>query len=184
MPKTTDFSDEELVSLLKTAGGRERGFRLLLVRYQERLYWQIRKMVDNHEDANDILQNSLVKCFRGIDTFKGESQLYTWLYRITTNETLSFLKKQKRRRSLSISDEVAALAKAVKADSHFDPDRALRLLQEAIVRLPEKQCLVFQLRYFEEKSYQEMVEILGGTIGSLKASYHHAVRKIEAHLKQ
>lgn len=161
----------------------ERGFRLLVVRYQERLYWQIRKMVDNHDDANDVLQNSLIKCYKGIGNFKKQSQLYTWLYRITTNETLTFLKKQKKRQAASINDEVLGLANKMQAESHFDADNAQNLLRNAITRLPEKQSIVFQLRYFDEKSYQEIADLLGGTIGSLKASYHHAVRKIEDYIK-
>lgn len=184
MPNTTEITDEQLVHFLLKEESRERGFRLLVQRYQERLYWQIRKMVDNHEDANDILQNSLIKCYRGIGRFKQQSQLYTWLYRIATNETLTFLKKQKRRHASSIDDEALALANTMTADSPFYEELAQQLLHEAITRLPEKQCLVFQLRYFEEKSYQEIANILGGTVGSLKASYHHAVRKIEAYLKQ
>ncbi|HKK75297.1 MAG TPA: sigma-70 family RNA polymerase sigma factor [Saprospiraceae bacterium] len=184
MPNTTDITDEQLVDLLQDPENKERGFRLLVLRYQERLYWQIRKMVDHHDDANDILQNSLIKCYRGIGRFKRQSQLYTWLYRIVTNETLTFLKKQKRRRAQRIDDENLALAHTLKAESYFDADLAQQLLQEAVARLPKKQCIVFQLRYFEEKSYQEIAAMLGGSIGSLKASYHHAVRKIEAYLKQ
>lgn len=140
-------------------------------------------MVDNHDDANDILQNSFIKCYRGIGGFKQESQLYTWLYRITTNETITFLKKQKKRQAASIHDEDLHLENKMEAESHFDENSAQQLLRKAITRLPEKQRIVFQLRYFEEKNYQEMADLLGGTVGSLKASYHHAVRKIEDFIK-
>ena len=151
--------------------------------YQERLYWHIRRMVHGHDDANDVLQNCLVKVFRNIGKFEQKSQLYTWLYRIATNEAITFLRKQKKG-ALSLDDEEMHAANQLAADSFFDGSKAQRLLQEAIQLLPEKQKQVFNLRYFEEMPYQEMSELLETSPGALKASYHHAVKKIEDYLRK
>lgn len=155
-----------------------------MAKYQERLYWHVRRMVVEHEDANDVIQNCLVKVFRSIRRFEEKSQLYTWLYRIATNEAITFLNQRKRRTAYALDDPESALVNQLKADSFFNGDRAQILLQTAINSLPEKQKQVFLLRYYEEMPYQEMSDILGTSVGALKASYHHAVKKVEQFLKE
>lgn len=180
--RETDISDEQILSWLQDKKLAEQGFRALLEKYQERLYWHVRRLVVDHEDANDVIQESLVKVFRKINTFRGRSSLYTWLYRIVTNEALSFLRKQKRKATQSIDDEELLLANQLRADAYFDGDEAQVQLQAAIHRLPEKQRIVFNLRYFDNLSYQDISDILGTSTGALKASYHHAVKKIEQYV--
>lgn len=176
------LQDEQLVALLRTEHTREQGFRLLMSRYQERLYLHIRRMVDGHEDANDVLQNCLLKVFRNIDAFKGESALYTWLYRIATNEALTYLKKRQRRAVQFLPAEEVVSAQHMQADSWMDGEEIRQRLQQAMNELPDRQKQVFVLRYYDELSYQEMAEILQTSVGGLKASYHHAVKKIERFL--
>ncbi|MBX2875047.1 MAG: sigma-70 family RNA polymerase sigma factor [Saprospiraceae bacterium] len=178
-----DIKDEQILNLIQREDQQERGFKLLLDKYQERLYWHIRKLVINHEDANDVTQNCLIKVFRGIQRFQGNSSLYTWLYRIATNESITFLNKKKKIGTDSIDNEALLLAEKLKADVYFDGNEIQLALQKAICILPEKQRAVFQLRYFEEMSYQQMSEVLETSVGGLKASYHHAVKKIEKALK-
>lgn len=161
----------------------EKGFKLLMLKYQERVYWQIRRLVLEHEDANDVIQNTFIKVFRGIQKFKGNSQLYTWIYRIATNEAITFLNKKQKKTTESIDNDEYQLANRLKADVYFDGDEAQIRLQQALVGLPEKQRMVFNMRYFEEMSYQDISETLGTSVGALKASYHHAVKKIELHIK-
>lgn len=177
----SDIADERILVLLQETGHAERGFRLLMEKYQERLYWQIRRLVHDHEDANDVLQNCFVKVFRSIQNFEGKSKLYTWLYRIATNEALTFLSKKKQKYATSLDDGDNTLANRLEADQHFDGNEVQRRLVEAIAQLPEKQRLVFNLRYFDEMGYAEMSEILGTSEGALKASFHHAVKKIESY---
>ena len=152
--------------------------------YQERLYWQIRRMVHDHEDANDVLQNSFVKVFRNVRRFEGKSKLYTWLYRIATNEAITFLNKQKQKATASIDQDDNSLSNQLKADPYFDGDEIQLHLKEAIVKLPEKQQLVFNLRYYDEMSYADMSNVLETSEGALKASFHHAVKKIEQYMKR
>ena len=173
------ISDEQLIAWLRDKDLQEKGFRALLSKYQERLYWHIRRLVLEHEDANDVLQDCLVKVYRKFSSFRGQSQLYTWLYRIATNEALSFLRKQKRKQVQSIDDDDLHLADRLTADPYFDGNQAQAQLQQALGTLPDKQRVVFNLRYFESMSYREMSDILGTSTGALKASYHHAVKKIE-----
>ena len=153
-------------------------------KYQERLYWQIRKLVIEHEDANDVLQNSLIKCYRNIGSFQAKSKLYTWLSRIAINEAITHINKKKRRMASSLDNEDLQLANTLEADAHFDEEEAQLRLHQALQQLPDKQHQVFCLRYFEEKSYKEISEYLQTSVGALKASYHHAVKKIEAYLKE
>jgi len=174
----TAISDDKLLSLLQRPDSRELGFRLLMSAYQERLYWHIRKIVGSHHDADDVLQNCLIKVLRNIDRFEGESQLYTWLYRIATNEALTFLKKAKRQATKSIDDEVAVFQ--LQAEPPMDGDLTQQKLENAVRNLPEKQQVVFRLRYYEEMSYKDMSDRLKTSQGALKASYHHAVKKVEA----
>lgn len=176
--------DEQILLMLKNKSTFERGFGWLIREYQERLYWHVRRMVTEHEDANDVLQNVFMKVYRGIGNFKGDAQLYTWLYRIATNETITFLKKKQRRTTTSIDDEDMGLNNRLEADTYFDGNEAQQLLHRAIEVLPEKQRLVFNARYFDELPYKDMSNIFGTSVGALKSSYHHAVKKIERFIKE
>ena len=178
------MSDQQLVSLLQDETSREQGFRLLVEQYQERLYWHIRKMVVGHEDANDVIQNTFIKVYKSIHRFEGKSALYTWLYRIATNESITFINNRKRKATADLDDEGNSLSNQLQADEYFDGDEAQVLLQKALSTLPEKQRLVFQCRYYEEMPYQQMSEVLETSVGALKASYHHAVKKIEAYFRE
>ncbi len=150
--------------------------------YQERLYWHVRRLVLTHEDADDVVQNVWIKVFRGINKFEGKSKLYTWMYRIATNESLTFLRNKQRKQSTSLDDENHVMRTLV-ADPYFDGDEIQLRLNTAIATLPKKQKLVFNLRYFDEMNYGDMSDMLGTSVGALKASYHHAVKKIEQQLK-
>ena len=174
--------DALILQLLQRDGNPDKGFRLLLDKYQERLYWVVRRLVIDHDDANDVIQNCLIKVYRNIHSFEGKSQLYTWLYRIATNEAITFLKQKKRRLSNSMDDESNNLSNQLEADTYFDGDEAQAKLYAALEILPDKQKLVFNLRYFEEMSYEDMSTTLETSVGALKASFHHAVKKIEKHL--
>lgn len=180
MPEQTD--DKELLFLFRNEATRESAYTRIIKKYQEKLYWHIRRLVVEHEDANDVLQNMFVKVWRSMDNFREDSQLYTWLYRIATNESLTFLQQQKKRRSLSISDEDTFLSNRLVADTDFDANKLEWKLQLAIQKLPEKQRTVFNLRYFDEMPYEEMSRVLDTSQGALKASYHHAVKKIEDYI--
>ena len=184
LESSEDRTDDKILSLLQDKASYERGFRLLMETYQERLYWHIRKMVYEHEDANDVIQNTFVKVYRSIERFEGKSKLYTWLYRIATNEAITFLNKKKKKATDSIDDKDINLSNRLKADEYFDGDEIQLQLQLALDELPEKQRMVFNMRYFDEMSYADMSEILETSVGALKASYHHAVKKIESHLKK
>lgn len=171
--------DKELLLLFRQPENREKAYTAIIRKYQEKLYWHIRRMVVDHEDANDVLQNMFIKVWKGLDNFREDSQLYTWLYRIATNESLTFLEQQKKRASVSISNEEGGLSEKIKADDHFDANKLEWKLQLAIQQLPEKQRMVFNLRYYDEMPYEEMSKVLETSEGALKASYHHAVKKIE-----
>ncbi|MEE9439390.1 MAG: RNA polymerase sigma factor [Saprospiraceae bacterium] len=175
------LTDKQLLQLFKT--DKDAGFRVLMNQYQEQVYWHIRRMVIYHEDADDIVQNTFIKVYRFIDKFENNSKIYTWIYRIATNESLTFLKSKKRRSTVTIDDEQNSLINELKADSYFDGDEVQLLLQKALKILPSKQKAVFNLRYYEEMSYKDMSEVLTTSIGALKASYHHAVKKIEKYIK-
>ena len=180
MPLPQD--DIELLLQFKNAATKERAFTAILKKYQEKLYWHIRRMVVEHEDANDVLQNMFVKAWKGLENFREDSQLYTWLYRIATNESLTFLEQQKKRSTFSMSDEESGLCNKIKADTNFDGNKLEWKLQLAVQKLPEKQKAVFNLRYFEEMPYAQMSTVLETSEGALKASYHHAVKKIEHYI--
>lgn len=175
------MSDDQILLLIQSEANRERGYRMLMQQYQERLYWHIRRMVVHHDDANDVIQNTFIKVFKSIHRFEGKSALYTWLYRIATNEAITYLNNRKKKVTADLDDADNNLENQLAADDYFDGDRAQMLLQKAVSRLPEKQRLVFQLRYFEEMAYQEISEVLDTSVGALKASYHHAVKKIESY---
>jgi len=176
--------EEELLKQLSNPSKRAAAFSTLVRTYQERLYWHIRKMVLSHEDSNDVLQNTFMKAWNGIDGFRGESQLSTWLYRIATNETLTFLANKRMRNTNSLDEIEDGLILNLRADSYFNGTEIQLRLQEAILTLPEKQRLVFNMKYFEDITYEEMENILGTSVGALKASYHHAVKKIEKYFEE
>lgn len=171
--------DKELLYRFKNADTKEQAFTTILKKYQEKLYWHIRRMVIDHDDANDVLQNMFIKVWKGLENFREDSQLYTWLYRIATNECLTFLEQQKKRNSVSLNDMENGLENKLRADTNFDANRLEWKLQLGIQQLPEKQRIVFNLRYYDEMPYEEMSRILDTSEGALKASYHHAAKKIE-----
>jgi RNA polymerase sigma factor (sigma-70 family) len=174
-------SDTDLLQSFRNPDTREQAFTAIIRKYQEKLYWHIRRMVIVHEDADDVLQNLFIKVWKGLDQFREDSRLYTWLYRIATNESLTHLEQKKRKPTQSIDNE-EGLSEQLRSEPNFDASRAEWKLQLAIQQLPEKQRLVFNLRYYEEMPYQEMSRILETSEGALKASYHHAVKKIENYI--
>ncbi len=178
----TNQDDKELLFQFKNEATRERAFTSIIKKYQEKLYWHIRRMVVEHEDANDVLQNMFIKVWKNLDNFREDSQLYTWLYRIATNESLTYIEQQKKRASISLSDEENYLSHKLQADKHFDGQKLEWKLQIAIQQLPDKQKAVFNLRYYDEMPYEEMSRVLETSEGALKASYHHAVKKIEDYI--
>lgn len=175
--------DKDLLNQFKLTSQKEQAFTAIIKKYQEKLYWHIRRMVVEHEDANDVLQNMFIKVWKGLENFREDSQLYTWLYRIATNESLTFLEQQKRKFAVSIDEEDTGLTNKVKASEGFDVNKLEWKLQLAIQKLPEKQRIVFNLRYFDELPYEQMSKILETSEGALKASYHHAAKKIEDFIK-
>lgn len=176
------MTDEaELLNRLKDGKLREQAFTELVRTHQERLYWQIRRMVVTHEDADDVLQNTLMKAWAGLDAFRGESKLGTWLHRIALHEAMNFLRKKKQ--TLSIDDEQTFVAN-LSADPYFDGNETQMQLQQAIRTLPEKQRAVFNMKYFDEMKFEEISEIFGTSVGALKASYHFAVKKITAYFEK
>ena len=176
--------DLAILEEFKVEATKERAFNKLVRKYQERLYWHVRRMVVGHEDANDVMQNVFIKVWKNLDRFRAEANLYTWLYRIATNESLTHIDKAKRRQSLSLSDDESPLANTLQAQQGFDASKLEWRLQQAIASLPDKQRLVFNLRYYDEMPYEEMSDVTGTSVGALKASYHHAVKKVEAFFKE
>jgi RNA polymerase sigma factor (sigma-70 family) len=179
----TTLSDSELLVEFRNPVTKEKAFTSLIKKYQEKLYWHLRRMVVDHDDANDVLQNVMIRVWNGLENFREDSQLYTWLYRVATNECLTFLEQQKKRASVSLSDVESGLENKIKADQNFDGKKLEWKLQLGIQQLPEKQRIVFQLRYYDEMPYEEMSRVLETSEGALKASYHHAVKKIEEYIK-
>lgn len=177
-------NDKEILDLLSNDHQFDQGFKQLVVQYQEPLYWHIRRMVHFHEDANDVIQNTFIKVFKNIKAFKGDSKLYTWLYRIATNESISHLNKKKKQRSSDLDSHIKELEVRLVADEYFDADKAQLSLVKAIELLPIKQKQVFNMRYYDNMKYKDISSVLGTSVGALKASYHHAVSKIENYLKQ
>ena len=173
-----------LVAQLQEQHTRREAFSKVITQFQEQIYWQIRKIVMSHDDCNDVMQNTFLKAWNSLDSFRGESKLSTWLYRIAINESITFVNKQRKERQLSGDDPDSWLLDSVEADEYFDGDELQKTLQEAIVTLPEKQRLIFNMRYFDEMKYEEISEILGTSVGALKASYHIAAKKIEEYLNE
>jgi len=169
--------DDNISELLKT--DLNKGFRLLVETYTQKLYWHIRRLVILHEDADDALQNTFINAWKSIGNFRSESSVYTWLYTIATNEALALIKKRKRNATVSIDDLSSYFASSREGSTWFDGDEAQMKLQNAILKLPEKQRIVFNLKYFDEMTYEDMSKVLKTSQGALKASYHHAVKKIE-----
>ena len=178
-----EYNEDIIVEQLQNPATVRQAFARVVEQYSKPLYWQIRKMVLSHDDTNDLLQNTFLKAWGSIEYFRGDAKLSTWLYRIAVNETLTFLAKEREQRNLKADDADNFLLLNIESDEFFDGDRAQRLLQEAIVQLPEKQRLVFNMRYFDEMKYEDMSEIMGTSVGALKASYHHAAKKIEEYLQ-
>lgn len=176
------YNEFEIIAGLKDENRRAAAFSVIVNRYSQQIYWHIRRMVLSHEDANDLVQNTFVKAWINIDKFRGDSRISTWLYRIAINETLTFLSKN-RNSTVSINSPEGAVVELLESDAHFCGDKADALLHEAISKLPDKQRLTFIMKYFENIKYEEMSEILGTSVGALKASYHIAVKKIEEYLK-
>jgi RNA polymerase sigma-70 factor (ECF subfamily) len=180
MPPVPD--DKELLELFRDPSSKEKAYTSIVRKYQEKLYWHVRRMVVDHDDANDVLQNVFIKVWKGLENFREDAKLYTWLYRIASNESLTFLEQQKKRQSVSFDDVQGGLSERLKADKDFDPSKIEWKLQLAIQQLPEKQRLVFTLRYYDEMPYEDMSRILETSEGALKASYHLAAKKIEDYI--
>ncbi len=176
------INEEEFIRHMHSSSSREEAFTILVREYQESLYWLIRRMVLSHEDADDILQNTFLKAWSAMDTFRGESKIGTWLFRIAVNESLNFLEKKKRTACVVLPDR--DVENLLLSDQYFDGDVIQAKLQRAIRTLPEKQRAVFNLKYFQEMKYEEMSRVMDTSVGALKASYHHAVKKITEFLKQ
>jgi RNA polymerase sigma-70 factor (ECF subfamily) len=178
-----NLPDAELQIMLTDPKKRGEAYSRIVRRYQERIYWHIRKMVLLHDDANDVMQNTFLKAWNGLDGFRGDSQISTWLYRIATNETLTFLANKKAKAGIQLDAADLNIANTLRADAYFDGNEVQAQLQQAISLLPEKQRLVFNMRYYDEMTYEEMEQILGTSVGALKASFHHAVKKIKKHFE-
>lgn len=179
-----NYNEKEIIALLQDPTRQREAFECIVREYSEQLYWQIRRLVLSHEDANDLLQNTFIKAWTNIDYFRGDAKMSTWLYRIALNECLTFLNKQRASNQLSIDDADMEILNKLESDTYFDGDDTQKIFLQAIHTLPEKQQIVFNLKYFKEMKYEEISEIVGTSIGTLKASYHHAVKKIEAFLEK
>jgi len=177
------YDDQHIKELLLKAETQHKGFELLVKLYSEQLYWQVRRIVMTHEDANDVLQNAFIKAWNGLESFHGDAKIFTWISRIAINESIDFVRRQKNLAAISADDEDSHVANTLMADEYFDGDETEALLQEAIASLPEVQRTVFTLRYFDEMKYSEMSQRLKTSEGSLKASYHIAVKKISEFFK-
>jgi RNA polymerase sigma factor (sigma-70 family) len=176
----TQVEDAEILSKFQDEKTRNEAFNLLLAKYQQKIYWHIRRMVIDHDDADDLVQDVFIKVWKNLAGFRSDSQLYTWMYRIASNECITFLNKKKLRNNVSIEDEAYNLADTLADSSYFNGDAAQKKLQNAILTLPEKQRLVFNMKYYDDMKYEEMSDVLGTSVGALKASFHLAVKKIEA----
>ena len=179
----SNYTDQDIIALCRNPETKERGFRILMSQYKERTYWHIRHILLDHDDANDITQDTFVKVWKNLEKFRGDSSLFSWIYRIATNESLNFLRKMKNKSTSPIDKVEFLLVNKLDDNSLMTGDEIERKLQRSLLELPEKQRLVFNMRYFEDLKYQEISDILGTSIGGLKASYHHAIKKIEENLK-
>ncbi|OJW13800.1 sigma-70 family RNA polymerase sigma factor [Mucilaginibacter sp. 44-25] len=171
--------DEEILSKFRDEKTRNEAFNILLKKYQQKIYWHVRRMVIDHDDADDITQDVFIKIWKNLPGFRNDAQLYTWMYRIATNECITFLNKKKQKNNVSLDDVDYELADTLLSSDQFTGDKIQMKLQQAILTLPDKQRLVFNMKYFDDMKYEEMSEVLGTSVGALKASYHLAVKKIE-----
>jgi RNA polymerase sigma factor (sigma-70 family) len=176
------LEDPEILAKFREPASRNLAFNQLVRKYQQKVYWHVRKMVIDHDDADDLTQDVFVKVWKNLDNFRQDAQLFTWIYRIATNQCLSFLQSKRRKFFLPLNDVGAELAAKLEADPAVAGDEIELKLQRAILRLPDKQRLVFNLRYYDEMPYEQMAEVTGTSVGALKASYHHAARKIEEYV--
>ncbi len=172
--------DEEILSKFRDEKTRNEAFNMLLKKYQQKIYWHVRRMVIDHDDADDLTQDVFIKVWKNLPGFRNDAQLYTWMYRIATNECITFLNKKKQKNNISLDDVDYELADTLSSSDQFTGDQIQRKLQEAILTLPDKQRLVFNMKYFDDMKYEEMSDVLGTSVGALKASFHLAVKKIEA----
>lgn len=179
-----EISDREILDRFANVTTRNDAFNVLVLQYQKRLYWHIRKMVLDHDDSDDVLQNVFIKAFNALHNFREDSKIFTWLYKIATNECITFLNNKKKRFFVPMVDVEYQLSQNLETDTYFNGDRIQMKLQQALLTLPKKQRLVFNMKYFDDLKYEEISEILGTSVGALKASYHHAVKKIEDFIKQ
>ena len=173
-----------LIEQLINVQTREKAFRELISLYKERLYWHVRKIVISHDDTDDVLQNTFIKIYKNIGKFKQESKLFSWMYRIATNEAITFINKRNKERKVDISEVQEQIVSTLESDIYFSGEEIQEILQKAIASLPQKQQLVFNMKYFDNMKYTEISEILGTSVGALKASYFHAVKKIESYIKK
>jgi RNA polymerase sigma-70 factor (ECF subfamily) len=176
------YSDKELLELFRNGDNRNYAFNLLVNKYQSQVYWHIRRIVIDHDDTNDVVQNTFIKALRYLESFREDAQLYTWLYRIATNESINFLKQKRTKFLIPFVNVEKHLSESLMEDPYFKGDSIQRKLQQAILKLPEKQRIVFNMKYFEGTKYEDMAKILDTSVGALKASYHIAVKKIEKYL--
>jgi RNA polymerase sigma factor (sigma-70 family) len=179
---SAQVDDAEILSKFQDEKTRNEAFNLLLKKYQQKLYWHIRRMVIDHDDADDLIQDTFVKVWKNLPGFRNDAQLYTWMYRIATNECITFLNKKKQKNNIPLDDVAYELADTLADSTYFNGDQAQLKLQQAILTLPEKQRLVFNMKYYDDMKYEEMSDVLGTSVGALKASFHLAVKKIEAFL--
>ncbi|MBQ1798296.1 MAG: sigma-70 family RNA polymerase sigma factor [Muribaculaceae bacterium] len=180
MASRETYDEALIVEQLHHGDTARQAFGKVIEHYSSQLYWQIRRIVIDHDDTNDVLQNTFIKAWTSIDHFRGDARLSTWLYKIAINESITFINKRKAQAQVSLDDDDSFLASTLESDPWFDGDSAQVKLQQAIASLPQKQRLVFNMRYYDEMKYEDMSEILGTSVGALKASYHHAIKKIEA----
>ena len=173
-----------LIEQLINVQTREKAFRELISLYKERLYWHVRKIVISHDDTDDVLQNTFIKIYKNISKFNQESKLFSWMYRIATNEAITFINKRNKERKVDISEVQEQIVSTLESDIYFSGEEIQEILQKAIASLPQKQQLVFNMKYFDNMKYTQISEILGTSVGALKASYFHAVKKIESYIKK
>ena len=177
-----EYTDEELLDQFRKEETCNYAFNLLVRKHQQRLYWHVRRIVIDHDDANDVIQNTFIKIWKSLDNFRADSQLYTWMYRIATNESITFLNQKKKRFALSLDGVEHELSNHLTSDSYFSGDKIQMKLQQAVLKLPTQQRLIFNMKYFDGMKYEEIAEVLDLSVGGLKASYHHAVKKIEKYI--
>jgi len=182
--KTAPLTDEDLLKMFADETLRKQAFTQIAERYSQKLYWHIRKIVISHDDTDDVLQNTLIKVWTGLVNFRSDSKLFTWLYRIATNESISFLNSKRSKNFTPFESVENELENTLESDEYFNGNEIEKKLQKALLTLPEKQRIVFNLKYFEEMKYEDMSEVLETSVGALKASYHHAVKKIEAFFEE